>query len=158
MDQFEVYTTETILGASTPTVVIAAGFTFTDEWYAEYFILIPDQECTFYQQHISCNAKKIPKEILEVNLQYMLGEALGQARIQLSTHLQRLYENRGHPQSVMEPSKLLKGDKKQLITLWMRSQCTDEVKHMSENTECRPLKDFLESIQGLPPFEATGSS
>ena len=157
MDQFEVYTSEIIAGASSPTVVIAAGYTSTDEWYGEYFILIPDQECTFYRKRISCDAKKIQKEILNINLQYMLGEALDQARMQLSTHLRSLYEKRGHQQFVMEPSGLVKGDKKQLIALWMRNQCTDELKLMSQNTKSRPLKEFLEAIQGLPSLEATGS-
>jgi hypothetical protein len=53
MDIFKIYTSKTISSAGIPTVIVTAGqynperFA-PDYWFAEYFILIPNDNCEFF--------------------------------------------------------------------------------------------------------------
>jgi len=86
MNSFKVFNCEPIGGIGMP-IIITTQFSKNNRWFSEFFLLIPDEECSYYQKHILCDARAINPELFKVTEEFMGEEALQQAKIKLIDHL-----------------------------------------------------------------------
>lgn len=152
---FRVYTISEISSAGIPTVITTAraitenGFS-TGQWYVEYFILIPNSECVFYKKQFTLNANQIIEDV-KIDADFILNQAYKLACYELSNHLSNFHDERRKGGAALETYELVEASEDEIIGLWIRNQCKDNIKEIYENTKCSSLKKLLRYIINCLP-------
>jgi len=129
-------------------IVTTAYFNAGGYARAEFFVLIPGEEALRAKDRLSFDVKSFHDSPIELNEDFMLDEALLQAKVCLSTYLEERYANTPH---LIPPSSppTLERDLNLLVHMWVRGDST-LIQEMYRTTEYEPLQDALRPIQGLP--------
>jgi hypothetical protein len=132
--------------------IITAFFNAGGYPRAESFLLIPDGTQTMFAKFLSFDVKSFNDSPIELNEEFMVEEALGQANMDLVHYVEKEDKSRelSDTSALMKPSDL-----KLLVHLWVRGTC----KHLVEvyqTTECELLRDSLRPILKLPRVSTRG--
>lgn len=147
MPQFKIYAAEiTQLGPAG--VAIIAAFANPGGYpRAESFLLIPDEK-TIFSQLLQFDVKSFKDSPVELTEDFMLGEALQQAKIDLGLYLQQCHHAGGYPPPPNSPN-ILPDTINLLVHVWIRGTCP----HLGEvynKSEYEPLRDAIRPILNLP--------
>lgn len=116
---------------------------------AESFLLIPDKK-TIFSQKMSFDVKSFQDSPVELTEDFMLAEALQQAKIDLGQYIQES-GNPPHPDS----PNFSKDNINLLVHTWIRGTCP-HINEVYKKTGLEELKDAMRPILNLPVIEREG--
>lgn len=146
MPKYQIFSAKTSRFSEVGVVIVTAFFNAGGYPRGESFLLIPDEKGTIFAKSLRFVVKSFNDSPVELNEDFMLEEALGQARVDLAAYVEEEAKSLGE----IDVSELIKpADVKLLVHLWVRGVC----KHLVEvyrQTECDLLRDVLRPILQLP--------
>jgi hypothetical protein len=152
MPKYQIFSAKTSRFSEVGVVIVTAFFNAGEYPRGESFLLIPDEKGTLFAKSLRFVVKSFNDSPVELNEEFMLVEALGQARIDLAAYI----EKEATSLDEIGISELIKpADVKLLVHLWVRGVC----KHLVDvyrQTECDPLREFLRPILELPKISISG--
>jgi len=146
MAKYQIFSAKTSRFGELSIVIVTAFFNPGGYPLGESFLLVPDDKEPIFAKSLRFVVKSFPDSPIELNEDFMLEEALGQARINLANYIEDKAKSLGE----IDISELIKpADVKLLVHLSVTGAC----KHLVEvyrQTECEPLREFLRPILELP--------
>ena len=150
-ENYKVYAVEPIGGVGLPVIITSVSSGNGRQWLAEYFILIPDDECSFVSQRITCDSRGVPEEVLKIDSAFMLTEALNQSKMGLFEYLYQREIGAGRQPYIRHP-EVKEDNRNLLVSYWMREPCRNQLQEVREQTDCGMLREFLELVCQMPNF------
>jgi len=139
-------------GIGLPLVVFAVGKQGTYRWYGEYFLFVSGSANAFYPHRTLVDAGKIPDRIAEVDIAFLRAELELQVQGQLSAHLGKVAAQHGNASLIRQVLGLERGEKEDIVRLWMSGKFEHEVQKMRSVTNCDKLRQFLDDVVQLEHF------
>jgi len=139
-------------GVGLPLVVFAVGKQGTYRWYGEYFLFLSGSANAFYPHRTLVEADKIPDRVAEVDIAFLRSELELQVQGQLSAHLAKVAAQQGNPSLIGHALELARGEKEDIVRLWMSGKFEQEVQKMRSVTSCDKLHQFLDDVVQLEHF------
>jgi hypothetical protein len=150
--KYQIFSAKTSRFSEVGVVIVTAFFNPGGYPIAESFVLIPGDKGTMFANRLRFDVTSFNDSPVELNEDFMLEEALGQARIDLAAHI----EKEAKSLNEIDISELIKrADVKLLFHLWVRGVCN----HLAEvyrQTECESLRELLRPILQLPKISISG--
>lgn len=152
MPQHKLYAIEPWDTLAIPFIVTTAYQNLGGYPKAEWFLAVPDSDCTFFARRIRFNIKNFPAGEVELDEAFMLREAFEQAKSQLRVHLAKINVRRNFH---VEPSTLIIREENEdfFVHCWVRNICKDQIANIAQKTEHEPLANFLNWVIDLPQIE-----
>ena len=149
--QFKFYHIEPFDTVLRPFVVITAYSKPGCYPKAEWFLAIPDEQNSFFSQVTSFNAGSFEGSPIALDASFMLQEVYEQAQVKLRQYLFDKYEARGLLELFPTP-RFVEGEPKALVHYRLRDECNHQLTSILRQTECEPLRSFMEAIGRLQPI------
>ena len=145
---YSVYNVEPIADAGLPFVVITAGDKPGFTPFAEWYVAVPDQDCFFAGRQIKYTGKARRHN---VDKKMMVHEALTQASMTLWVYSRE--RNVQFGDSVLKHPELRETNRNFLDHYQLHGSCGNHLKKICAVTWCDDLKEYLESVTSLLPFD-----
>jgi hypothetical protein len=146
MAKYQIFSAKTSCFGELGVVVVTAFFNAGGYPRGESFLLIPGDKEPVFAKSLRFGVKSFPDSPIELNEDFMLEEALAQARINLANYVHDKAKSLGE----IDTSELIKpADLKLLVHLLVRGACKHLVA-VYQQTECEQLREFLRPILELP--------
>jgi len=134
-----------IYGAGQPTIILTADTSSKPNAYGECFIfmyLMHDDKTKYYEQSIEFDTTGSP---IDIDLPYMLNEALIQANVILSQHLYNYYTSISHSEIYFSRDHyhLVEADNSSIISLIIRNKFLPQISRIMTKTRSQNLRRFL---------------
>ncbi len=117
----------------------------------EWFLAIPDEKNSFFSQATTFNTGSFRGSPISLDANFILQEVYEQAQVKLRQYLFDKCEARGRLELFPTP-RLVEAEPKALVHYRLRDECSQQLTFMLKQTECEPLRSYLEAIQRLPPI------
>lgn len=150
-EDYKVYAVEPIGGVGLPVIITSVSTSNRRKWLAEYFLLIPDSNCSLFPQRITCDSRGVPEDILTIDSAFMLNEALNQSKMRMFEYLYQRELAAGRQPYISHPGVML-DNRSLIISYWMREPCRDQLRNVKDQTECGELREFLEIVCHMTNF------
>lgn len=131
-----------------PAIIITAAYTNPGGYpRAESYLLIPDEKNSLFANELSFDVKSFDESPVDLNEEFMLTEALGQARIDLLLYLQQ-QADQGKPVVVSNPM-ILDSNVNVFVRAAIR-RTFPQLEDVYQKTKFEPLADTLGPMLKLP--------
>jgi len=139
-------------GVGLPLVVFCVGKQGTYRWYGEYFLFVSGPTNAFYPHRTLVNAAKIPERVATIDSGFLRAELELQAQGQLSSHLAKIAARDSDSSVVRQALALDKGEREDIVRLWMSGKFEQELTRMQTVTNCEKLREYLNDVVRLEHF------
>lgn len=147
MPQFKIYSAE-VRQFGEPAAIICAAFTNPGGYpRAESFVLLPDEKRSLRATQLSFSVKSFEGSPVDLNEEFMMMEALGQAKIDLGMHLHEL-QKAGVPFVSASPA-IVETNFQALVAGHVHG-VLPQLSAVHAKTELQELEDLLSWILKLP--------
>jgi hypothetical protein len=147
MPQFKIYAAEVTQFGPVGVVIVTAFNNSGGYPRAESFLLIPDKK-TVFSQKLQFDVKSFDDSSVELTEEFMVGEALQRAKINLGLYLQDRDRAGAYPPPPNSPN-VLPDTIDLLVRVWIRGTCP-HLNEVFKKTEYEPLRDAIRPILNLP--------
>ena len=144
-DTFKLYVGNYIYEAGQPTIIVTADTAIEIIAYGECFIFMDsmhDDKIKYYEQLIEFDTTGAP---IDINLPFMLNEALIQANILLSQHLYNYYDytSQSDKYFIRDHYQLEESDNSALLWLVIKNKFSPQLERIRNLTKSQSLRGFL---------------
>jgi hypothetical protein len=143
MSDFKIFNIESIRWNVMPFIVTTAYTSEDCRKIAEWFLSIPDDDCSFFSQAIIFTEFQ-PGEIL-LDEDFMLKEALEQAKKKFRQYMS-YHELDGKDNW---PINILEDNRNMFVSLWLRSEYDEHLRWIFNGTNHVPLQELLRWVFSL---------
>ncbi len=154
MPQYKVYAVEPLGEASVPIVVTTAYANAGGYPRGEYFVAIPDKECTFFAQRTKFSTTAFPAGGVALNEELILREVLDQALLYLRTYIAKRGITLPPAAHAFRP-EVREDNNNLFVHRWIRGACPDQLVRIAKTTEHQPLYDFIRWVARLDKVDYT---
>jgi len=154
MPQYKVFAVEP-LGDATVPIIVTTAYTNPGGYHnGEYFVAIPDKECTFFAQRTRFSVKAFPPGGTVLDEDFVLREVLDQALLRLRTYVAQRGITLPPAVRTFRPD-ILEDTKSLLVHRWIRGVCQDQLVRIAKTTAHEPLTEFIRWVAGLETTDQT---
>ena len=147
MPTFKIHSAEVRRYGEPAIIITTADSTNARWWHAEYFVLIPDEANTLIAQTLDFEVNAFAGTPLVLNEEFVLTEALGQARIDLNLYLQ---QHASKNEFVLATgTAIVESNINALLVPCMRGTFP-QIDAVHSKTKSGPLADAIRPLRNLP--------
>lgn len=143
MSQYKIYSMEVTQPGPVGVIITTSFFNPGGYPRAEYFLLLPDKQ-TLFSQKLHFDVKSFKNSPVALTEEFMLDEALQQAKLDLGLHLNNLAHSGGHP-----PPNVMEDNIGLLVHVWIKGTCP-HLRQVHQKSEYEPLRDAILPILSVP--------
>jgi hypothetical protein len=139
-------------GIGLPVLAFCVGKLGTYRWYGEYFLFVSGPTNGFYMHRSLVDAAKIPERVARIDSDFLRAELEHQAQGQLYAHLAKIAARDGDTSASRQPLILEKGEREDIVRLWMSGKFEQEIRKMQQVTNGDKLREYLSDVVKLEHF------